>query len=263
MFRKTFAWLLMSVLAAAAVSAQTVDELVEKSLKAQGGRDKIVAIKSLRMTGKMEMGGGMQMPIKMEAINPDKMRFEGTLQGMTLIQALNGSSGWQIMPFMGKTDPEPMSDDDVKQAKKQMESFDMLTKYKEYGHTLELVGKEDLEGSPTYKLKLTRKDGDVSFLYLDAESFLLIKSAGKTKMQGQEIDSETAIGDYKDVGNGVMMAHSMETKVKGQPGGMVMTLEKIELNPEIPTNDFVMPKVEKKPEQEKKPEPAPAKPPQR
>jgi len=255
MFRKTSAWLLVLALTAVTASAQTVDELIEKYLKAQGGREKVAAIKSMRMEGKMEVGQGMQMPIKVEVVTPDKMRFEGTMQGMTLVQAINGDSGWQIMPFMGKTEPEPMSAEDVAQGKKQLESFDPLSRYKELGHTLELVGKEDLEGSPVYKLKLTRKDGEVTHLYLDAESYLLIKTAGKTKVQGQEVEAETNIGDYKEVG-GLLLAHSMETKMKGMPGAMVMTFEKVEINPDLPASDFEMPKVEKKEA------PAPVKPPQ-
>jgi len=255
MFRKTFAWLLVSALAGTALSAQTVDELVEKYQKALGGKEKLAAVKSMRMEGKMEMSQGMQMPVKIEVVIPDKMRFEGTMQGMTMVSAVNGDSGWQVMPFMGKTEPEPMSAEDVAQTKKQFESFDPIGRYKELGHTLELVGKEDLEGTPVYKLKLTRKDGEVAFLYLDAESYLLIKSSGKTKMQGQEIEAETSIGDYKEVG-GILMAHSMETKIKGMPGARVMSFEKVEINPELPGGDFEMPKVEKKEA------PAPPKPPQ-
>jgi hypothetical protein len=183
------------------------------------------------------------------------MRFEGTMQGMTMVQAVNGDSGWQIMPFMGKTEPEPMSADDVTQAKKQMESFDPLSRYKELGHTLEMAGKEDLEGSPAYKLKLTRKDGDVSYIYLDAESYLLVKTSGKSKMQGQEVEGETKIGDYKEVG-GLLVAHTMESKIKGMPNSMTMSFAKVEINPSLSASDFEMPKVEKKEA------PAPPKPPQ-
>jgi hypothetical protein len=255
MFRKTFAWLLVSVLAGTALSAQTVDELVDKYLKALGGKEKMDAVKSMRMEGKIEMGQGMQMPIKIEVVIPDKMRFEGTMQGMTMVNAVSGDKGWQVMPFMGKTEPEPMSADDVAQTKKQFESFDPIGHYKELGHTLEMVGKEDLEGTPAYHLKLTRKDGEVSNLYLDAESYLLIKTSGKTKMQGQEIEAETNIGDYKEVG-GLLMAHSMETKIKGMPGARVMSFEKIDLNPTLPASDFEMPAVQKKDA------PTPPKPPQ-
>ncbi|HSK78777.1 MAG TPA: outer membrane lipoprotein-sorting protein [Thermoanaerobaculia bacterium] len=241
MIRKTFAWVLVAGLAGAAAFAQTADELVEKSLQASGGREKIEAVKSARMTGKMTMGQGMEAPMVIETVEPNKIRMEMTFQGMTMIQAYDGKSGWQVQPFMGKTEPEPMNEQEQKAMEDQLDDMDLLTKYKEKGHTLELVGKEELEGSPVYKLKLTKKTGEVSSLYLDAETYLLVKQTGKTKVQGQEIESETSLSDYKEVG-GVLYPHSIQTKIPSMPGGvMAMTFEKIEPNPDIPASRFDMP----------------------
>jgi outer membrane lipoprotein-sorting protein len=257
MLRKTFACLLVAGLAGAAVQAQTADELIEKNLQATGGRQKIEAVKAFRMTGKMVAPQGMEIPMVMEYKQPDKIRTEATIQGMTMIQALNGSEGWMVAPFMGKKDPEKMSADDVKQAQEQMDSFDLLTKYKEKGHTVEYVGKEDLEGTPAYKLKLTKKSGDVSYLYLDAESYLLVKMSGKTNVQGQVVESDSTLGDYKPV-EGVLYPHSVETQLKGLPGKMVMTFSKIEVNPALDDSRFAMPAMEK-PAMEKKEGAAPPK----
>ena len=254
MIRKTFACLLVASLAGAAVQAQTVDELIEKSLKASGGREKVEAVKSFRMTGKMVAPQGMEIPMVMEYKQPDKIRTEATIQGMTMIQALNGKEGWMVAPFMGKKDPEKMSADDVKQAEEQLDSFDMLTKYKQKGHTIELAGKEDIEGTPAYKLKVTKKNGDISHLYLDAESYLLVKTNGKTNVQGQVVESDTILGDYKAV-DGVLYPHSVETQLKGMPGKMVLTFSKIEINPALEDSRFAMPAVEKK----EAPAPAPPK----
>lgn len=241
MIRKTFAWVLVAGLAGAAAFAQTADELVEKSLKASGGREKMEAVKSARMTGKMSMGQGMEAPMVIETVEPNKFRMEMTFQGMTMIQAYDGKSGWQVQPFMGKTEPEPMNEQDLKAMEDQLDDMDLLTKYKEKGHTLELVGKEELEGSPVYKLKLTKKSGEVSNLYLDTETYLLVRQTGKTKMQGQEIESETSLSDYKEVG-GVLYPHSIQTKIPSMPGGvMAMTFDKIEPNPDIPASRFDMP----------------------
>ena len=241
MIRKTFAWLLVAGLAGTAAFAQTADELIEKSIQAQGGREKIEAVKSARMTGKMTMGQGMEAPIVIETIDPNKFRLEMTFQGMTMIQAYDGKTGWQVQPFMGKTEPEAMNEQEQKAMEKQLENMDLLTKYKEKGHTVELVGKEELEGSPVYKLKLTKKSGEVSNLYLDAETYLLVKQTGKTQMQGQEIDTETILSDYKEVG-GVLYPYSIQNKVPSMPGGvMTMTFEKIEPNPDIPASRFEMP----------------------
>ena len=241
MIRKTFAWLLVAGLASAAAFAQTADELIEKSIQAQGGREKIEAVKSARMTGKMTMGQGMEAPMVIETIEPNKFRMEMTFQGMTMIQAYDGKNGWQVQPFMGKTEPEPMNEQDLKSMEDQLDDMDLLTKYKEKGHTVELVGKEELEGSPVYKLKLTKKNGDVSNVYLDAETYLLIKQTGKTKVQGQEIESETSLSDYKEIG-GVLYPHSIQTKIPSMPGGvMTMTFEKIEPNADVPASRFDMP----------------------
>lgn len=247
MIRKTFAWLLAAGLAGLAAQAQTADELIEKNLQATGGREKLAAVKSVRMTGKMvvSQGQGLEIPMTMEIKQPDKLRTEATVQGMTAIQTLNGKEGWTVNPFMGKKDPEKMSDDDVKRTEEQLDSFDLLTKYKEKGHTIEYVGKEDLEGTPAYKLKLTKKNGDVSYLYLDAESYLLVKITGKTKMQGQEMESETTLGDYKAV-DGVLYPHSIESQAKGMPAKMVVTFSKIEVNPTLDDSRFAMPVPEKK-----------------
>lgn len=257
MLRKTFACLLVAGLAGAAVQAQTVDELIEKSLQASGGRQKIEAVKSFRMAGKMVAPQGMEIPVVIEFKHPDKIRSEAVIQGMTMVQALNGTEGWMVAPFMGKKDPEKMSAEDAKQAAEQMDSNPMylMTQYKEKGHTIEYAGKEDLEGTPAYKLKVTKKNGDVLHVYLDAESYLPVKTSGKSTMQGQMVESDTTLGDYKAV-DGVLFPHSNETQVKGMPGKMTMTISKIEVNPAIDDSRFAMPVMEK-PAMEKKENAAP------
>jgi len=255
MIRKTFAWLLVAGLAGAAAQAQTADEIIAKNLQARGGKDKIKAVQSARMTGKMVMGQGMEAPFIMEMARPNKMRMEFTIQGMTGVQAFDGKTGWSVMPFMGKKDPEAMSADEVKQAADQADFDGVLVDYKEKGHHVEYAGKEDVEGTPAYKLKVTKKNGDVVDIYIDAESSLEIKQAGKTKMRGQEIEGETTYGDFKTV-DGLVFPFSMEQKAKGMPSGMTMTISKIEVNPTVEASRFAMPAAEKKES------PAPPKPPQ-
>jgi outer membrane lipoprotein-sorting protein len=245
MIRKTFAWLLVAGLAGAAVQAQTADEIINKNLTARGGKDKIKAVQAARMTGKMVMGQGMEAPFTMEVARPNKMRMEFTIQGMTGVQAFDGKSGWSVMPFMGKKDPEAMSADDAKQAADQADMDGVLVDYKEKGHQVELVGKEDVEGTPAYKLKVTKKNGDIVNVYIDTESYMEIKDAGKTKVRGQEIEGETTFGDFKTV-DGLVFPFSIEQKAKGMPGGMTMAISKIEVNPKVEDSRFAMPAAEKK-----------------
>jgi outer membrane lipoprotein-sorting protein len=258
MIRKTFACLLLAGLTAAAVQAQTADEIINKHLTARGGKDKIKAVQSARMTGKMVMGQGMEAPVTMELARPNKMRMEFTIQGMTGVQAFDGKGGWSVMPFMGKTEPEAMSADDIKQAEDQADMDGLLVDYKEKGHQVEYAGKEEVEGTSAHKLKVTKKNGDVVNVYIDAESFMDIKESGKVKIRGQEVESETTYGDFKTV-EGLIFPFSIEQKPKGAPAGMTITISKLEINPSLEASRFAMPAA--KPAEEKKDKaPAPPQP---
>lgn len=244
MIRKTFVWALLAGLVAAAAGAQTVDEIIAKNLDARGGKDKIKAVKSLRMAGKIVMGQGMEAPFTLELARPNKMRNEFTFQGMTGIQAFDGKTGWTVMPFMGKKEPEAVSGDDVKNLEDQADFDGALVDYKDKGHQVELLGKEILEGTPVYKIKVTKKNGDVESHYLDAEQYLEIRVDGKSKVRGQEVEAETTLGDYKEVG-GLIFPFSIQSKQKGAPGGVSITFDKIEVNPDLPASRFEMPPAEK------------------
>ena len=144
------------------------------------------------------MGPGMEAPFTMTMQRPDKIRLEFTFQGMTGIQASDGEIAWMVMPFMGKNDPEEMPADMAKQLKEQADIEGPLFGWDDKGHTVELLGVEEMEGTDVYKLKLTRDSGDVRYHYLDSEYYVTVKQEGKTKVQGQEMEIETAIGDYKE-----------------------------------------------------------------
>jgi hypothetical protein len=247
--RKTFACLLLTGFAAAAASAQSADELVEKYIQAKGGREKIKAVKSVRFAGRMTMGQGMEAPVTMELVPPArKVRQDFTIQGMTGTQAYDGANGWQVMPFLGKTEAEVMTGDDLKEIKQNADLLEgPLFNYKDKGNKVEYLGKGDLEGSPVQKLKLTEKDGDVTTIYLDADSYLELKSETTRTIRGQATDIETTFGNYKQV-EGLTMPFTMETKMKGAPGPQVITIDKIEVNTSIAANRFDAPKVEKKKE---------------
>jgi outer membrane lipoprotein-sorting protein len=226
-------WILAAALLfamSASAADLTVDQILEKNAEAKGGIDKLRAIKSIRMTGKMGLGGGMEAPITVTKKRPGSLRVEFTVQGLTGVQAYNGTTGWMVMPFMGKKDPEEMSADVLKDVKEQADFDGPFIDYAKKGYAVELLGKEDIEGTPAYKLKMT-KDGDETFVWIDADSFLDIKTSGKRKMQGQEIESETTIGNYQEF-DGLLFPMQIEMKPKGAPAGQTITIEKVEINPE-------------------------------
>ncbi len=217
--------------------AQTVDEIVHKNLEARGGVEKLKALKTMKFTGKMTLPTqqGIEGPIMVFSKRPNLIRVEFTLQGMTGIQAYDGQTAWMIMPFMGSKDPQKMSEDDAKEIIEQADFDGPLVEYKEKGNTVELIGKEDVEGTPVYKLKVTLKTGEVRYFFLDAENYLDLKITRTTKREGTEITVDSFLGDYKDV-NGLMVPFSIEARV-GDKVANQLVWDKVEF--EVPVEDSI------------------------
>lgn len=240
--------LAIAILLATQASAQTVDELIKKNIDAKGGLQKMKAIKSVKMTAKI-IQQGLEIPIVIQQKRPGMVRADVTFQGKSQTMAYDGQSGWKTDPFQGSSDPEKIAGDDLKEAEEQSDMDGALVDYKDKGHKVELVGKEDMEGTPVYNLKLTLKNGDVRNIYLDAENYLELKVNLKRKTPGGEIEVDQYVGNYKPV-NGVLFAFSLETKIKGQTASQI-AIEKIELDVAIDDSVFKMPA---KPADKPKPE---------
>jgi hypothetical protein len=240
MFRSTLMGIALCALLAPVAVGQTVDEIIAKNIEAHGGMEKLKSVKTMRMSGKMMMGPGMEAPFSMSAKRPKMSRIEFTFQGMTGIQAYDGKNGWMVMPFMGKKDPEAMPEEQAKLMDEQADMDGPLVDWKDKGSKVELLGKEQVEGADVWKVKITKKDTTVTTLFIDAESFLEIKAEGKRKMRGTEFEGETLFGDYKEV-DGMMMAHSQESGPKGSPQRQKLVFDKIEVNLALADSLFLMP----------------------
>src|SRR5687767_5566352 len=155
MLRKAIAGLALAALMSSPAAAQTVDEVLASHIKAKGGMEKIKSINSMKVTGKMVMGQGMEAPFTMFGKRPKSTRMEFAFQGMTGIQAYDGKNAWMVMPFMGKKDPEMLAAEETKMMDEQADLDGPLVDSKDKGHTVELVGKEKVEGADVYKLKVT------------------------------------------------------------------------------------------------------------
>lgn len=238
--RKGLLALAIGLALAAPAGAQTVDEIIAKHVEAVGGLDKIKAVKTVRMTGKITLGPGIEAPVVMELKRPNSLRMDFTVQGMVGSQGYDGAVGWTFMPFQGSKAAQQMAEEELKMAREQADMDGPLVDYKAKGHTVELVGKDKVEGSDAYKLKVTLKDGVVRHMYIDAEHFLQLKDEARRTIRGTEIDTETILGDYKEVG-GMMFPHSIDSGQKGAPQRQKIVVEKIELNVPIDDARFKMP----------------------
>lgn len=218
--------------------SQDADEIINNYFENTGGLAAWNKLSSLKITMVMEMQG-MQLEGTMYQKRPDKQRMDISVQGKTIVTAYDGEVGWMINPMMGSEDPQKMPPEAVEQMKEQKFESELLN-YKEKGHSIELQGTEEVEGTETYKIQLTKKNGDVEYYFFDTEYYVPIMerrsiNVGPTK--GQEI--ETYISDYQEVGE-FMMPFFIEAKSGGQTI-QKMTFTVYSINEELDDSLFTMP----------------------
>lgn len=219
----------------------TVDELVAKNVEAKGGAAALQALASIKLTGKLLVNGGqLQLGYVQTKKRPEELRTEVTMQGMTAVQAFNGTEAWKIMPFQGRKDPEKMSADDTKSLVEESEIDGPLVNWKAKGSTVEYLGTEEVEGTMAHKLKVVRKNGDVTFVYLDPDHFLEIRTVTQRTEHGAQVEVETDIGDYEKVG-GVFVPFSMESAPRGSNNKQKVIIEKAEPNVQVDDSAFRFP----------------------
>jgi hypothetical protein len=218
-------------------SAPSLDDLVAKNIEAKGGANALKSLQSLRLSGKLIVNEGqLQLGYSETKKRPDAVRSEFALQGMTAVQAYDGKEGWKISPFQGRKDPEKMSADDLKPLIEEAEIDGPLIDWKNKGSTLEYLGREDVDGTSAYKIKVVRKNGDVSFVYLDPDHFLEIRVLTQRIRHGAQEETETDVGDYEKIG-GVFVPFSIEAGRKGDPDKQKVVIEKAEAN--VPVDDAI------------------------
>jgi hypothetical protein len=219
----------------------TADDIIARYVKTVGGAEKIQAITTLRRVGKFTGDDGFEAIVIQESSRPNKVREEFSVQGMTGINAYDGSSGWKIDPFGGKKDAESLSEEEMRGILEDSDFDEPLINYKEKGNKVELVGMDQIEGTDVYKLKVTLKSGDTRYYYMDTDSYVPIKYETKRIIRGTPQESETTLGDYKQVG-GWFLPFSMETRQKGSSGSQKITFNKIEFNVPIDSTRYSRPK---------------------
>lgn len=219
----------------------TVDQLVAKNAEAKGGSEALRALQSLKLTGKMLVNEGkLEFGYASTKKRPGAVRNEFSLQGMTSVQAFDGQEGWKISPFQGRKDPEKMSADDVKSLIEDAEVDGPLIDWKAKGSQVEYLGTEDVDGTQAHKLKVTRKNGDVNYVFLDPDHFLEIRILSQRQEHGNQVEIETDLSDYEKV-NGVFVPFSIEAAPKGSSDKQKIIIEKAEANVPLDDTPFKFP----------------------
>jgi hypothetical protein len=235
------ALLAVMLLAAASAGAQTAEEIISKYIRQSGGMERIQAVRTLRRGGRFVGGGGFEARFQEENKRPNRVRQEFYFQGMTGVNAWDGTTGWKIEPWQGKKDVETLSEEETKTIIVDADFDGPLVNYQEKGNKVEYLGTEPVEGTDAHKLRVTiAATGEVRVYYMDTDYNVPIRVDTKRMVRGAEREYETSFGDYKSV-DGWYLPHFVETGAKGSPFKAQYIYDKVEANVTIANQQFAKP----------------------
>jgi len=223
--------------------AQTAEELVHKNIEAKGGIEKIKSAKTRLTVGKIKGAGRRRATVatfKQMNMRPDLVRQNLSMQGMTAVQAYDGSAGWQTQPFSGRKDPQLMGEDNVRDLLLAADFDGPLVDYAEKGNQIEYLGHAEVDGDDALRLRVTLKNGDIVYYYLDPDTYLEIRKEIQQFVRGSVRERVVDLGSYKPV-DGVMYPFSVSEGPRSNPGAQVTTIEKIAVNVPFQDSDFALP----------------------
>ena len=240
-FTHLFGIFMIALLSISTLQAQeeSLDGILEKYYEKIGSVEKWKELKNMKLTGN-STAMGMTSPVIMYMMEPNLTKREMNIMGKEMVIAFDGTDAWMINPFDGSEGAKKQGEEASKQSAKQ-KFQDELIDYKEKGHQLELTGTEEWNGADAYKVKMTKKNGDVMFYYFDAKEFVpvMLKTLITTGPSKGEI-VEILMRDYKEVDE-LYIAHTMEQKIGGK-SLFSFTAETVEFNvKEIDASLFAMP----------------------
>jgi hypothetical protein len=246
--RRTLAALtiLASLLSSTSLFAQTADDLVAKNLEARGGADKLAAIHSYVTKGTMRLPGDFKLKYeeKRARLDPAKdvcaVRVNAEIQGLTVIQAYDGTAGWRVNPFEGRKDAEKMGVDDARQMADEALIDGALLASRARGSKVEYLGTEDVDGTDAYKLRVSQPDGTIFTYYLDPDAYLEIRVDEQRTIRGAMQETVTDYSDYEKVA-GVYFPFSIASSPPNVADKQVITINSADANVDVSPDTFAMP----------------------
>jgi len=227
-------------------SAQTADEIIDNYLETIGGKEKLSKVKAIHIKAKSN-AQGMEIPVDIYMTDDGKQYITFELQGKKMVQlAFDGTTAWHTN-FMNMKNEKHNSEVTENLKRNSAGEFpNPFLNYKDKGFKVELIGKEEIEGTEAFKIKLTEhpvlKDGKEvskeSYYYFDTENFVPIVAEEEIKegqFKGAKV--QQVFSDYQEV-DGIYFPFSTMTKFNGMTGQGVK-IDSIEINPQIDNNMFV------------------------
>lgn len=228
---KKLLFVVTGLLMVAVINAQSLEEIVKKYSEANK-KDKISEATTIKITAKMSMMG-MELPMEMWMKNPNKIKTIVSFNGQDIISTFDGEKGYSVNPMTGSTDAVEMTPEQIKQTQNSNVFQNQLANFQKDGK-LKLLGEENVNEKPAFKIQADLGDGNTSDMFIDKASYMLVKTSSTITTEGTTVTSDTYPSDYKET-NGILFP--MTTTISAQGMDMILVFEKVEVN--IPMEDSV------------------------
>lgn len=221
------------LLAYTSCSAQSLSQILKRHEYAVGRKilngARTVIIESEIMSGKMKIA------VKVTYKRPRKIRSESRYKAAEYITASNGTRAWESDPSRDDGRPHILSSAENERLKSQSIFDGVLYRYKEKGSRVKLLGKEKLKDRLVFKLKLTKKDGEIEFIYIDAQTYLFSRTVTEIKHKGRKIERTADLSDYKDI-SGIKVPFRFEVNRDGRK--TIQIVKNVLVNKKVPDSYF-------------------------
>lgn len=222
---------LAGLLAVAVLNAQSLEEIVKRYSEANR-YDRISDLSTIKISAKMSMMG-MDVPMEMWMKNPDKIKTVTNFNGQEMITAFDGTKGYMVNPMTGSATPVEMSVEEAKQVQNNNMFRNTLENYLKDGK-LTLLGEENINNKPAFKIKADIDGVNSSVMFIDKETYLLTKTTATVNQNGTTMTVESYPSDYKEI-SGLILP--MKTTSSAQGMDFVMVFDKVEVN--VPMEDSI------------------------
>jgi outer membrane lipoprotein-sorting protein len=210
------------------VFGQSAEEILERVIKAQGGRKLLESIKDITTTTNMELPQmGITGTGTMYTKEPNLMRLDMEFMGMVMTQAFDGEKAWGINPQTGMAEETPEEVTEI--IKNSSFGNSALLNPAKYGIKYTYKGKENIDGKDYLVLDRIHPGAYTISIYIDPDTYLMYKMKQDSLDEMMtEIVEETVMSDYKEV-EGVMTAHVLTILRDGVEFAM-LTVTDVEYN---------------------------------
>lgn len=232
--------LLFLILVTGVVSASRADfaqDLVRIHTEAVGGRERIDALKALRATGVTRSERG-DLRFVFWSARPNLLRTEVTSGSRTITQGWDGKTEpWLADSQTGRV--TALTGDRAEELKVEAEFDDPLLAGADRRVSLDYGGAVELGKRELLKILVTQNFTEVSFIYLDPTTYLIVRRDVVRRRGDGEMTLRTNYSDFRPVA-GVLLPHRLAVYRNGTQLHETV-IERIEANPKLPKGIFEPP----------------------